>query len=84
MVHRPGIENNNCIFGNELSVVDKVVAGYMRRSQPEGIVDSFDLFDNGMAVWEVLLIINCWEAVSAHNPVELGLCLLLNFREGGD
>jgi hypothetical protein len=43
VMHGPGVEDNDCILGDELALVDEVFARNVRRSEPEGVVHTFDL-----------------------------------------
>jgi len=42
-MHGPGVEDNDRILRDELAVVVEVFARNVRRSEPEGVVHTFDL-----------------------------------------
>lgn len=80
VVHGPSIENNHSTLGNILSLVDKVLTSHMRRTQPERIVNSLDLFNDSMAIRQILFIFNTRETVTSNNTIKFFLGLLLDLR----
>ena len=43
MVHGPGIEHDNCVFGDEMAIVCGVFRGEMGCAEPEWITAALDL-----------------------------------------
>jgi hypothetical protein len=54
VMHRPGVEYDDSVLGDELALVSEVLAGDVRRAEPEGVVAPLDLFDDCVAEGEVL------------------------------
>jgi len=84
VMHGICVQDNDGVLGNEFALVCEVLASSVGSSQPEGVANTFNLLDDSVAVRQVLLVFNAWEAVSSNDTVELFLCLLLNFWVGWD
>ena len=42
-MHGPGVEHHDCVFGDKLALVRKVLASHVGSAKPERIVAAFDL-----------------------------------------
>ena len=65
-------------------MVDKVLTSHMRRTQPEWIVNSLDLFNVSMAVRQSFFIFDTRETATSNNTIEFFLGLFPDFKIGRD
>ena len=57
MVHAPGIENDDCVFGDRMTIVCGVFRGVMRCTEPEWVTAALDLLPRqhaNVAEWIVI------------------------------
>ena len=84
MVHSVRIQDHDGVLRDESAQVVEILRRSVWRSEPERVVTSFDLFDNGVDIWKVLLVGKGRKPVPSDYSIKLFMSLLLDFRISWD